>query len=29
MIELQRTISKPASLSGIGLHTGTAMYNDI
>ena len=23
MIELQRTISKPASLSGIGLHTGT------
>lgn len=23
MLELQRTISKPASLSGIGLHTGT------
>ena len=23
MLELQRTISKPVSLSGIGLHTGT------
>ncbi len=26
MLELQRTISKPVSLSGVGLHTGTTCY---
>lgn len=24
MLELQRTIAKPVSLSGVGLHTGTS-----